>query len=149
MRVFLECQNLPKQLATESERIPLRTQIPTGQVAEISPSELWRQLYGATPPLVIDVREPREFEHGHIPQAQLIPLRQLLTSASSAEPSEMTDLSREGAIARDRTIVFVCQGGQRGTRAAYAFSRAGYAKTMALQGGMLAWEAAGLLEAVN
>lgn len=149
VRVFLECQNLPKQLATESERIPLRTQIPTGQVAEISSAELWRQLCGATPPLVIDVREPREFERGHIPQAQLIPLRQLLTSASSAEPSEMTDLSREGAIARDRTIVFVCQGGQRGTRAAYAFSRAGYAKTMALQGGMLAWEAAGLLEAVN
>ncbi len=135
VRVFLECQNLPKQLAAESERIPLRTQIPTGQVAEISPRELWRQLGGASPPLVIDVREPREFERGHIPQAQLIPLRQLL--------SETTDLPR------DREIVFVCQGGQRGTRAAYALSRAGYAKAMALQGGMLAWEAAGLLEAVS
>ncbi len=143
VRVFLECQNLPKQLATESERIPLRTQIPTGQVAEIAPPELWRQLCGATPPLVIDVREPREFERGHIPQAQLIPLRQLLTSASSAEPSETTELPHE------REIVFVCQGGQRGVRAAYALSRVGYEKTMALQGGMLAWEAAGLLEAVN
>lgn len=135
MRVFLECQNLPKQLATGSERIPLRTQIPAGQVAEISPLGLWQQLNGAAPPLVIDVREPREFEQGHIPQARLIPLRQLL--------SETTDLPRE------RAIVFVCQGGQRGTRAAYALGRAGYAKAMALQGGMLAWEAAGLLEAVN
>jgi SulP family sulfate permease len=135
VRAFLECQNLPKQLTTDSERIPLRTQIPTGQVAEISPPELWRQLCGATPPLVIDVREPREFSQGHIPQAQLIPLRQLL--------------SAEMDLPRDRAIVFVCQGGQRGTRAAYALGRDGYTKAMTLQGGMLAWEAAGLLEAVE
>jgi SulP family sulfate permease len=135
VRAFLECQNLPKQLATESERIPLHTQIPGGQVAEISPPELWRQLGGATPPLVIDVREPREFQQGHIPQAQLIPLRKLLSAT--------TDLPR------DRAIVFVCQAGQRGTRAAYALSREGYTQAMTLEGGMLAWEAAGLLEAVE
>jgi SulP family sulfate permease len=133
-RVFLECQNLPKQLVVESERIPLRTQIPAGQVAEITPAELWRQLAGPTPPLVIDVREPREYSRGHIPQAQLISLRQLLTTSAD--------------LPRDRAIVFVCQGGQRAARAAYAFSSEGYAKAMALQGGMLAWETAGLLEAV-
>ena len=96
---------------------------------------MWRQLYGATPPLVIDVREPREFQQGHIPQAQLIPLRQLLSATRD--------------LPRDRAIVFVCQCGQRGTRAAYALSREGYTKAMTLEGGMLAWEAAGLLEAVE
>jgi sulfate permease, SulP family len=135
VRVFLECQNLPKQLMGQAERIPLRTQIPAGQVAEITPPALWKLLCGPTPPLVIDVREPREFSQGHIPQAQLIPLRQLL--------STQTDLPR------DRTLVFVCQGGQRGTRAAYALGCAGYTRVMTLQGGMLAWEAAGLLEAVS
>jgi SulP family sulfate permease len=135
VRVFLECQNLPKQLAAESERIPLHTQIPTGQVPEISPEELWRQLHGGTPPLVIDVREPREFSQGHIPEAQLIPLRQLVSANQD--------------LPRDRAIVFACQGGQRGARAAYALGREGYAKAMTLRGGMLAWEAAGLLEAVE
>ncbi|HEX9116510.1 MAG TPA: SulP family inorganic anion transporter, partial [Anaerolineae bacterium] len=135
VRVFLECQNLPKQLVAGEERIPLHTQIPVGQVAEIAPAELRQQLRGANPPLVVDVREPREFSRGHIPQARLIPLRQLLAAAPD--------------LPHDQTIVFVCQGGQRGMRAAYAYGREGYAKAMTLQGGMLAWEAAGLLEAVD
>lgn len=134
VRVFWECQSLPKQLA-HSERVPLHTQIPAGQVAEISPQELWKQLHSPAPPLVIDVREPREFEQGHIPQAQLIPLRRLL--------SEKVDLPR------DRPIVFVCKGGRRCSRAAYALGRQGYTRAMALQGGLLAWEAQGLLEAVD
>ena len=134
VRVFLECQNLPKQLVPSSARAPLHTQIPAGQVAEISPQALWKQLHSSTPALVIDVREPREFKQGHIPQAQLIPLRQLL--------SEKVDLPR------DRPIVFVCKGGRRCSRAAYVLGRQGY-PAMALQGGLLAWEAQGLLEAVD
>ena len=80
------------------------------------------------------MREPREFKQGHIAQSQLIPLRQLL--------SEKMDLPH------DRTIVFVCKGGRRCSRAAYALSNLGY-QAMALQGGLLAWEAEGLLEAVD
>ena len=133
MRVFLECQNLPKQLA-HSERVLLHTQIPARQVTEISPQELWKQLHSSTPPLVIDVREPREFKQGHIPQAQLIPLQQLL--------SEKVELPR------DRPIVFVCKGGRRCSRAAFAFGNQGY-QSLALHGGLLAWEAEGLLEAVD
>ena len=133
VRVFLECQNLPKQIV-HLEHVPLHTQIPVGQVDEISPQELWKQLHSAAPPVVIDVREPREFQRGHIPQAQLIPLNQLLT--------EKTE------IPLDRSIVLVCQGGRRCSRAAYVLSRQGY-KAQALSGGMLAWENAGLLEAVD
>jgi rhodanese-related sulfurtransferase len=103
-------------------------------VDEISPQDLWKQLHSAASPVVIDVREPREFQSGHIPQAQLIPLNQLLT--------EKTE------IPLDRSIVLVCQGGRRCTRASYALSRQGY-KAQALSGGMLAWENAGLLEAVD
>lgn len=133
VRVFLECQNLPKQIV-HLEHIPLHTQILVGQVDEISPQELWKQLHSAAPPVVIDVREPREFKRGHIPQAQLIPLNQLLTDKPE--------------IPRDYPIVLVCQGGRRCSRASYALSRQGY-KAQALSGGMLAWENAGLLEAVD
>ena len=133
VRVFLECQNLPKQIAS-LQQIPFHTQITAGEIEQIAPSELWKHLHSNSPPLVIDVREPREFQRGHIVQAQLIPLYQLLT--------EKPDLPS------DRPIILVCQGGRRSSRACFALRSQGY-QAQALQGGMLAWENAGLLEAVE
>ena len=132
VRVFRECQNLPRP--DYPITLSLDLDLSRGQVSALSPEQLWRQLHGDQPPLVIDVREPREFQRGHIPQAQLLPLSTLLTSA--------TDLPR------DRLIVFACRGGRRSERAARLFQQKGYARVAVLQGGMLAWEAAGLLEAI-
>jgi sulfate permease, SulP family len=95
---------------------------------------LWKQLHSAAPPRVIDVREPREFQRGHIPQACSIPLYQLL--------------SEKPEFSRDAPLVFVCQGGRRASRAAYVFGNQGY-DVHILEGGMLAWGNAGLLEAVD
>ncbi len=135
VRAFKECQNLPKR--SLKEMIPIRTVFPTGSVPEITPQELWHKLmHSDTPPVVIDVREPREFKQGHIPQAQLIPLPKLLL-----DKQELPD---------NREIVLVCRGGRRSTRAAYMLqeNRNGY-KVRVLKGGMLAWEAAKLLEAID
>jgi SulP family sulfate permease len=135
VRVFKECQNLPKQ--TYPAGIPLHTEIPPDTIADISPQELWNRLYngGGQPPLVIDVREPREFKRGHIPQAELVPLPQILSA-----PLNLPD---------DREIVVVCRGGRRSTRATYLLHNKGYQNVRVLRGGMLAWEAAELLEAVD
>ncbi len=133
VRAFMECQNLPKRAYPAD--IPLHTAIPTGSVANVSPQELWQQLCGDAAPEVIDLREPREFKQGHIPQAQLIPLPKLLSNTSE--------------VTRDRSVVLVCRGGRRSSRAAYMLSLRGYDNVAALRGGMLAWEAAGLLEAVE
>jgi SulP family sulfate permease len=132
-RVFLECQNLPKNILS-SDHAPLHTQIPPGVLDDISPQELCQRLQSNDPPLVIDVREPREFQRGHIPQARSIPLHHLLTA--------------ETEIERDQPLVLVCQGGRRSSRACYALSQQGY-QVLMLQGGMLAWENAGLLEAIG
>jgi SulP family sulfate permease len=133
VRAFLECQNLPKQII-HGDHIPFHTQIPAGAVREINARDLWNQLHRESPPLVIDVREPREFQRGHIPQAKLIPLQQLMNNRPE--------------LPRDFPIVLVCQGGRRSLRAAYALRKEGYLASV-LQGGMLAWENAGLLEAVE
>jgi SulP family sulfate permease len=135
VRAFKECQNLPK-LGLSPDTIPLYTHIPTTGIPEITPQELWHQLmHSALPPLVIDVREPREFKQGHIPQSQLIPLPKLL-----AEKPELP---------ADREVVLVCRGGRRSQRAAFALLGKNHAKVRVLQGGILAWEAARLLEAVE
>ncbi len=135
VRAFKECQNLPKRPLPQGT-IPLYTHIPTNGIAEITPQELWHRLMRSdAPPLVIDVREPREFKQGHIPQAQLIPLPKLL--------------SEKPTLPSDREVVFVCRSGRRSQRAAYMLQGQTQANIRVLQGGVLAWEAAKLLEAVE
>jgi SulP family sulfate permease len=133
VRVFKECQNLPRP--DYAITIPLQLERPKVAAPTIPARALWQQLRAAAPPLVIDVREPREYQRGHIPQARLLPLATLL-----AEPPDLP---------RDRPVIFVCRGGRRSARAASLFCGNGHANCYALDGGMLAWEAAGLLEAVD
>ncbi len=136
VRVFKECQSLPKR----SYQLPASWSTATefAPVTNILPQDLWRALHidtAALPPLVIDVREPREFKVGHIAEAHLIPLPKLL-----ANPD---------VLPKDEFLVFVCRGGRRSTRAAQLLQNQGYKNIKVLQGGMLAWESAGLLEAIN
>jgi SulP family sulfate permease len=142
-RAFQECQNLPKR--TYPVDIPCHTEIPTGSVADLSPQELWRQSCSDTAPLIIDVREPREFERGHVPQAQSMPLPTLLSRHSDAAASELQGQQ----LSHERPMILVCRSGRRSTRAAYMLRNRGYESVVVLRGGMLAWEAAGLLEALD
>jgi SulP family sulfate permease len=133
VKIYKECQNLPKQIYRG--QIPLHTDIPKESVVSTTPRDLWTQLHDDRPPLVIDVREVREFRRGHVPAAILMPLPKLLLDGAE--------------LPFDRHIVFVCRGGRRSTRAAYMLHSRGYENVSVLQGGMLAWEAAGLLEAID
>jgi sulfate permease, SulP family len=148
VRAFKECQNLPKRV--DLFGIPGSSMVPPGSVIMLSPQKVWRLLHSDRPisrnggvmgldgqkrPLIVDVREPREFHQGHIPEAELIPLPELL--------------SDDVTLPNDRQIIFVCRSGRRSMRAAYAIQRMGGMNVAILEGGMLAWEAAGLLEAVE
>lgn len=131
-RVFKECQNLPKQhLPAE---LPYHTAVPSRPVPLIKPQALWDQLHAANPPLVYDVREPREYQRAHIPEARSLPLLQVLGNAVE--------------LPTDRPIVLACRTGRRSLRAAAALQQRGYNNIAILDGGMVAWEASGLLEAV-
>ena len=132
--VFMECQNLPKK-AEHALELSIQTEIPAGDVAGITPMELWNELHTAAPPCVIDVREPREFQKKHIPQAQSIPLFDLLSNTSQ--------------IPSDENVIFVCHGGRRSTRVTYLYQKQGYKRVRVLSGGILAWENAKLLEAID
>ena len=119
-----------------AQEIPPHTEIPPDSIPSISAGALHDRLHnGGSRPLVIDVREPREFKQGHIPESQLIPLPELVTAASELSP--------------DNEIVLVCRSGPRSTRAAHLLRNKGHRHVCVLQGGILAWENAGLLEAVE
>lgn len=135
VRVFRECQNLPKPLHEEGRDggRPIFAGPQPAPAPTIEPRALWQALRDPAPPLVIDVREPREYRQGHVPGSGLIPL-----------PALLADLDQ---VARDRKVVLVCRGGRRSARAAAELQAAGHQDVAALEGGMLAWEAAVLLEA--
>jgi len=78
---------------------------------------------GAT---LIDVREPYEWEMGHIDGARLIPLGQIER--------------RLNEIPRDRDVVLYCQMGGRSARALEVLRGAGFARAKHLRGGYAAWQ---------
>lgn len=136
VRAFQECQNLAKRLDLVGDAV--HTQAPDQPIPMVSPQELWQAMHlSAAPeqlrPVVIDVREPREFQRGHIPGARLLPLPQILRDPS--------------LLANEKKIVFICQGGRRSQRAAARMLAAGHPDVRTLAGGMNAWEAANLLVA--
>ena len=133
VRAWRECQNLPKQRYPNEVRIEIG--MADEQVPTVTAPALWQELRSPSPPQVIDVREPREFEGGHVPQATSIPL-----------PVLLNHLER---IPRHQPVVLVCRGGRRSTRAAAYLQRQGYDQVRVLEGGMIAWENAHLLEAVE
>lgn len=135
VRVFKECQNLPKQLPDESQETHLHLTHPSVSAPVVAPRELWRMMHDDPQPYVIDVREPREFAQGHVPGSKLIPLPALLDDLSQAP--------------HDRPVVLVCRGGRRSALAAAGLRDAGHPNAAALEGGMVAWEAANLLEAIT
>jgi SulP family sulfate permease len=132
VRIFRECQNLVRPDYTVE--IPV-AEVAQSSVNEIPPQRLWQQLHQDAPPMVFDVREPREYRQGHIPRAQLFPLPKLLENYHD--------------LADDEQIVLVCRSGRRSTRAARYLQSKGYDKVCVLQGGMLKWEAEGLFEALG
>ncbi|PDW00837.1 sulfate transporter [Candidatus Viridilinea mediisalina] len=133
-RAFRECYTLPKR--TLPGGAPPITLLPLGvePVPNISPTALWEAMHSSLPPLIVDVREPREFRQSHIPGAVPVPLDQVLTS-----PQRLPQSGR---------IVLVCRSGRRSARAAEALIAQGYRDLRILEGGLLAWEQANLLTAM-
>jgi sulfate permease, SulP family len=136
-RVFHECQNLPKR--SDLLSVPHTTRdIAEEEFDLIAPKLLWQKLHTTghpEAPTVIDVREPREFKRGHIAEANLIPLADIIRQAPD--------------LPKDAALVITCRSGRRSRRAADALRQQGFGNVTILDGGMVAWEAAGLLEAVE
>ena len=91
---------------------------------EIDPTEARRRIE-AGEAVLVDVREPEEWDAGHAPDALHRPLGDL-------DPAEF-----EG-----RSVITTCRGGGRGARGAEALSEAGV-DAVSLRGGLQSWNADG------
>ena len=79
--------------------------------------------------VLLDVREQEEWDAGHAPAARHLPM------------STISDRGEE--IPTDRLIVCVCRSGGRSGAVTEALVNGGW-RAVNLEGGMQAWEAAGL-----
>ncbi len=79
--------------------------------------------------VILDVREPEEYAHGHIPRAVSLPQADLA--------------SRLDEVPRDRFLLTVCERGIRSYRAAQFLIQMGIHHVASLRGGTAAWRAAG------
>ncbi len=78
---------------------------------------------------VIDVREPFEYDAGHVPGATLIPVNSVY--------------ARRAELPTDKDLIFVCAVGQRSALAAEMAAAAGLTRLFNLEGGTDAWLKAG------
>src|SRR5712692_7686738 len=88
---------------------------------EITPAQLAKM----SEAMLIDVREPYEWNQGHLEGARHIPLGQLEHNLDS--------------IPKERDVVLYCRSGARSARGLEMMRTAGFRRARHLKGGYLAW----------
>ncbi|MFL5487724.1 MAG: molybdopterin-synthase adenylyltransferase MoeB [Gemmatimonadaceae bacterium] len=94
-------------------------------IREIQPAQLAARLDSGEKLEIIDVREPYEWEIGHIPGARLVPLDKIA--------AEIPRLAKRGEI------ILYCKVGARSRFAAQQLADAGVTHVQNLAGGILRW----------
>jgi adenylyltransferase/sulfurtransferase len=103
------------------EETPMQT---TG-IPETTPVELKKMMDENKPLVLVDVREPHEYQICRIPGSVLIPLGEV--------PKRMNELNSADEI------VVHCKSGMRSAKAVELLIKSGFRKIRNLKGGILAW----------
>jgi rhodanese-related sulfurtransferase len=106
------------------------------EVREIMPWDLEERLQANPQLMIVDVREPEEFEAMHIAGSINVP-RGILESACEWDYEETIP---ELVQARDREVVVVCRSGYRSVLAAHSMQVLGYSDVVSLQTGLRGWK---------
>lgn len=105
-------------------------------IPAVSPREAWGRLTnglsgdGQSAPVLLDVREPWEYNSGHAKGATNLPLSQLG--------------KRLGEVPRNRPVLLICQSGHRSVNAAKVLQQQGITQVVNVSGGTTAWRMHGL-----
>lgn len=105
------------------------------EISEIFPWDLEEKLQQDEKPVLVDIREPYEFDAMHIEGSLNIP-RGILESACDWGYQETVP---ELVEARDREVVLMCKSGNRSALAAKVLQEMGYTAVMSLKTGLRGW----------
>src|SRR3954447_962155 len=98
------------------------------EIDEVDAAGARELLDSLEPPLFLDVREPDEWDEGHIPSAIHVPRGNLESRIENAAPDHA------------RPIVVYCAGGSRSAFAAKTLEELGYENVVSLAGGYTDWK---------
>jgi rhodanese-related sulfurtransferase len=97
-------------------------------IVEVTPEETRAKQKAGV--VIVDVREPYEWQEGHIPGAVHIPLGSLPRRLRELDPS--------------REVIAVCRSGHRSITAAQMLHQGGFSQVSSMAGGMISWTRRGL-----
>ena len=105
------------------------------RVEELFPWDLEEETGNNPDLMLLDIREPYEYEAMHIQGALNVPRGILETSCEFDYEETVPEL----ASARERDIVVICRSGKRSALAADIMQQMGYKKVKSLKTGMRGW----------
>lgn len=105
------------------------------RVEELFPWDLEEETSNNPDLMLLDIREPYEYEAMHIQGALNVPRGILETSCEFDYEETVPEL----ASARERDIVVICRSGKRSALAADIMQQMGYKKVKSLKTGMRGW----------
>ena len=108
-----------------------------GLVEQVSPKDAAEQS-GSGAAVLLDVREPEEWQHGHIDGSVPAPRGLVEFFADPTSPRYQKALDPAGRV------IVVCASGARAALAAVTLREMGYEDVAVLDGGLKAWIDAGL-----
>ena len=94
---------------------------------QLRPAQLaeWLADAARARPVLLDVREPWEFQTCHLPDARLVPMREVPARLAELDPAAET--------------VVICHHGGRSQQVAAFLEKQGFSKVHNLSGGVDAW----------
>jgi len=110
---------------------PSETEAESSGIQSITPVEA-SKMYSAKEAVIIDVREQNEWDEKHIPGAIHIPIAELNNRLSELEQY------------KDSPVIMQCLSGRRSAQGAVVLHNSGFKKVYNMDGGILAWDKAGL-----
>jgi rhodanese-related sulfurtransferase len=96
------------------------------QIEEVSPEDVRDMLARQDKAVFLDVREPNEWNLGHVPGAIHLPRGHLESKI-------------EGLVERDQRVVVICARGNRSALAALTMKQMGYENVASMARGMSGW----------
>jgi rhodanese-related sulfurtransferase len=105
-------------------------------IRELLPDELAEAIEAGEPWLIVDIREPYEYERVHVPGSVLIP-RGLLEGAAEADSPHRIEALH---TARERPVALLCSTGARSALAAVVLETMGFHRVVNIAGGIKLWE---------
>src|SRR5882672_7666260 len=99
--------------------------VQTNGIKEISAKELKAKIDGKEKFVLVDVREPHEYQIAKIPGSKLIPLGEVMQRARELDTAD--------------DIVVHCRSGGRSAKAIQTLQKMGFKRLRNLKGGVLAW----------